>query len=159
MKINIYYGGRGLIDDPTLFVLNKMQEVLEGININLPNEICLKCPLWMITNRNNAPITPNIAPLAPAENITVLEQNSYTKDNILDEQTESIPKAETGKHKVPIITTVLVVMNVFIFLLCTFTGDLLYNIGAISYPSSHKNYSPGLQKSLTGFHTGLSSST
>jgi Uncharacterized membrane protein (homolog of Drosophila rhomboid) len=49
-----------------------------------------------------------------------------------DEQTESIPKAETGKHKVPIITTVLVVMNVFIFLLCTFTGDLLYNIGAIS---------------------------
>ena len=29
MKINIYYGGRGLMDDPTLFVLNKMKEVLE----------------------------------------------------------------------------------------------------------------------------------
>lgn len=23
MKVNIYYGGRGLIDDPTLFVLEK----------------------------------------------------------------------------------------------------------------------------------------
>ena len=31
MKINIYYGGRGLIDDPTLFVINKMQEVLEEL--------------------------------------------------------------------------------------------------------------------------------
>ena len=30
MKINIYYGGRGLMDDPTLYVINKMQEVLEG---------------------------------------------------------------------------------------------------------------------------------
>ena len=29
MKINIYYGGRGLMDDPTLYVINKMQEVLE----------------------------------------------------------------------------------------------------------------------------------
>ena len=29
MKIAIYYGGRGLIDDPTLYVINKMQEVLE----------------------------------------------------------------------------------------------------------------------------------
>ena len=29
MKINIYYGGRGLIGDPTLYVIKKMQEVLE----------------------------------------------------------------------------------------------------------------------------------
>ena len=28
MKVNIYYGGRGLMDDPTLYVLNKMKEVL-----------------------------------------------------------------------------------------------------------------------------------
>ena len=27
MKINIYYGGRGLLDDPTLYVLKKMQNV------------------------------------------------------------------------------------------------------------------------------------
>ena len=25
MKINVYYGGRGLLDDPTLYVLNKME--------------------------------------------------------------------------------------------------------------------------------------
>ena len=31
MKVNIYYGGRGLMDDPTLFVMNKMKEVLEEI--------------------------------------------------------------------------------------------------------------------------------
>ncbi|MCD8037564.1 MAG: SCP2 sterol-binding domain-containing protein [Lachnospiraceae bacterium] len=35
MKINIYYGGRGLIGDPTLFVLNKIQEVLHELNVNV----------------------------------------------------------------------------------------------------------------------------
>ena len=29
MQINIYYGGRGLMDDPTLFVVKKMKGVLE----------------------------------------------------------------------------------------------------------------------------------
>lgn len=33
MKINIYYGGRGMLDDPTLFVINKMQEVLEELHV------------------------------------------------------------------------------------------------------------------------------
>lgn len=35
MNINIYYGGRGLIDDPTLFVINKIQEVLEELRVNV----------------------------------------------------------------------------------------------------------------------------
>ena len=35
MKINIYYGGRGIIDDPTLFVLNKLQEVLDELNVKV----------------------------------------------------------------------------------------------------------------------------
>ena len=35
MKINIYYGGRGLMDDPTLFVLNKMKEVLEELRVTI----------------------------------------------------------------------------------------------------------------------------
>lgn len=35
MNINIYYGGRGLIDDPSLFVINKMQEVLEELRVNV----------------------------------------------------------------------------------------------------------------------------
>ena len=35
MKINIYYGGRGLIDDPTLYVINKMQEVFEELNVTV----------------------------------------------------------------------------------------------------------------------------
>lgn len=35
MKINIYYGGRGLLDDPTLYVMNKMQKVLEELNVTV----------------------------------------------------------------------------------------------------------------------------
>ncbi|MCM1183083.1 MAG: SCP2 sterol-binding domain-containing protein [Roseburia sp.] len=35
MKINIYYGGRGLIGDPTLYILNKMQEVLKELNVTM----------------------------------------------------------------------------------------------------------------------------
>lgn len=35
MNINIYYGGRGLIDDPTLYVINKMREVLEELRVKV----------------------------------------------------------------------------------------------------------------------------
>lgn len=35
MKINIYYGGRGLLDDPTLYVINKMQEVLKELRVTV----------------------------------------------------------------------------------------------------------------------------
>lgn len=33
MKVNIYYGGRGLIDDPTLFVLEKIAQVLDELRV------------------------------------------------------------------------------------------------------------------------------
>ena len=35
MKINIYYGGRGLIGDPTQYVIKKMQEVFEELNVSV----------------------------------------------------------------------------------------------------------------------------
>lgn len=35
MKINIYYGGRGLLDDPTLYVINKMQAVFEELHVSV----------------------------------------------------------------------------------------------------------------------------
>ncbi len=35
MKINIYYGGRGMVGDSTLFVLSKMQKVLEELNVHV----------------------------------------------------------------------------------------------------------------------------
>lgn len=35
MKVNIYYGGRGLVDDPTIFVIDKMQSVLEELNVSV----------------------------------------------------------------------------------------------------------------------------
>lgn len=35
MKVNIYYGGRGLLDDPTLYVVNKIQEVLTELRVEV----------------------------------------------------------------------------------------------------------------------------
>ncbi len=37
MKFNIYYGGRGLVDDPTLFVIGRMQKVFEELHVNVEN--------------------------------------------------------------------------------------------------------------------------
>lgn len=35
MNINIYYGGRGIIDDPTSYVISKIQEILEELRVNV----------------------------------------------------------------------------------------------------------------------------
>lgn len=35
MKINIYYGGRGLIEDPTLYVISKFTSVLEELRVQV----------------------------------------------------------------------------------------------------------------------------
>ena len=35
MKINIYYGGRGLIEDPMLYILNKLTEVLKELLVDV----------------------------------------------------------------------------------------------------------------------------
>ncbi len=35
MKVNIYYGGRGIMGDPTVFVIERMQQVLEELNVTV----------------------------------------------------------------------------------------------------------------------------
>ena len=35
MKINIYYGGRGIVGDPTSFVIEKMHEIFEELNVRV----------------------------------------------------------------------------------------------------------------------------
>lgn len=35
MKVNIYYGGRGLIGDPTLYIIGKLAEVLEELRVEV----------------------------------------------------------------------------------------------------------------------------
>ncbi len=35
MKVNIYYGGRGLLEDPTLLVIDRMIEVLEELRVEV----------------------------------------------------------------------------------------------------------------------------
>lgn len=43
MNINIYYGGRGIIDDPTIFVINKIQEILEELRVNVTRYNLYEC--------------------------------------------------------------------------------------------------------------------
>ena len=38
MKVNIYYGGRGILDAPTLYVLDKMEEVLVELRVNVDRD-------------------------------------------------------------------------------------------------------------------------
>lgn len=35
MKVNIYYGGRGLLDDPTLYVINVIEKVLAELRVSV----------------------------------------------------------------------------------------------------------------------------
>lgn len=35
MKVNIYYGGRGVMDDPTMYVLTKFEEVLDELRVKV----------------------------------------------------------------------------------------------------------------------------
>ena len=35
MKINIYYAGRGLIDDPTIYVMNILEEVFDELHVKV----------------------------------------------------------------------------------------------------------------------------
>ena len=35
MKVNIYYGGRGLLEDPTLYVISKMEQVLVELQVEV----------------------------------------------------------------------------------------------------------------------------
>ena len=46
MKINIYYGGRGILDDPTLFVIGKMTDVFKELNVNVE-----RFPLYELRNQ------------------------------------------------------------------------------------------------------------
>jgi multimeric flavodoxin WrbA len=43
MKINIYYGGRGLIEDSTLYVLQKVTEVLEELRVEVKRYNLYEC--------------------------------------------------------------------------------------------------------------------
>lgn len=43
MNINIYYGGRGIIDDPTMFVIDRMQEILEELRVHVKRYNLYEC--------------------------------------------------------------------------------------------------------------------
>ena len=35
VKVNVYYGGRGLLEDPTLFVVEKIIQVLQELRVEV----------------------------------------------------------------------------------------------------------------------------
>lgn len=35
LRVNIYYGGRGLIEDPSIYVMNKLTQVLQELNVEV----------------------------------------------------------------------------------------------------------------------------
>ena len=39
MKVNVYYGGRGLLEDPTLFVVEKIIQVLQELRVEVTRYI------------------------------------------------------------------------------------------------------------------------
>lgn len=41
MKINIYYGGRGLLDDPTLYVISRIENVLKELRVKVRDTISM----------------------------------------------------------------------------------------------------------------------
>ena len=51
MNINIYYGGRGLVDDPTILVINKIQEVLDELNVNVNRYFLIPAGFILISHR------------------------------------------------------------------------------------------------------------
>lgn len=52
MKINIYYGGRGLIEDTTIYVMNKLTEVLEELRVEVNR-------YNLYEEKNNISVLPN----------------------------------------------------------------------------------------------------
>ncbi len=60
MKINIYYGGRGIIDDPTLYVIGRMTKVFQELNV--------KVELFNLFERKNS-ITTLAATIKDADGI------------------------------------------------------------------------------------------
>lgn len=59
MKINIYYGGRGLIEDPTLYVIKKITQVLKELRVDVDK-------YNLFEDKNNITILPNTVKEADA---------------------------------------------------------------------------------------------
>lgn len=54
------------------------------------------------------------------------------KEDAKERETAAVPKKKTDWRALSWVNIVLVAVNVIIFLICTFTGDLLYNKGAFN---------------------------
>lgn len=65
-----------------------------------------------------------------------LEQKPYLQEDIFKEESEASNRINRRDlewwRSFPWVTVGLVAVNILIFLICTFTGDLLYNKGALS---------------------------
>ncbi|RKI85596.1 rhomboid family intramembrane serine protease [bacterium 1xD42-87] len=57
---------------------------------------------------------------------------SLAREDLKGKRANGEPKRKTEWRVLPWVSIVLVAMNVIVFLICTFTGDLLYNKGAFN---------------------------
>lgn len=55
---------------------------------------------------------------------------SSEEEAMTDVSSKTNRKRHISEWKIPYVTAAIVLINIIIFLVCTFTGDLLYNIGA-----------------------------
>ena len=86
MKINIYYGGRGLMDDPTLYVINKMQSVLEELHVEV--------------ERYNLYELKNTIPTLPQTQMELFWQQRWNGMELVDIcHSSSMPAGYTGIRK------------------------------------------------------------
>ena len=81
MRVHIYYGGRGLIEDSTLYVLSRITNVLEELRVEVKRYNLYEC-------KNE------IAVLAKR-----LEKKEITKEELTDEQKEKVIEYYREKNK------------------------------------------------------------
>ena len=48
MRVNIYYGGRGMVEDPTIYVINKITQVLQELRVEVKR---YNFPLFFLEER------------------------------------------------------------------------------------------------------------
>ena len=94
MKVNIYYGGRGVLDDPTLYVLNKMEEVLKELRVTVER-------INIVEHKNEITTLPQT--LKDADGIilgTTVEQSLlFTAEGEMRDHAQAVERHHTAVRK------------------------------------------------------------
>ena len=92
MKVNIYYGGRGLIDDPAIYVIDKMTEVLEEIRVSVTR-------YNLYEQKNGLSVLPNT--LKEADGVIISDQFYERNSGVVGERWWQTPFRPSAHFKKP----------------------------------------------------------